>query len=136
MSSLLFVGIIAPTNVEVPHFVRVLAGGNDTEVVSELLLLQVSLGQVFKLPLAELQVGRARYGELGSVPRDGNIVSSEGSRLSTNLDPIMEVLFKLRHLEDFIVHGLCAVNHKLDDGLLSLDLLLIRGTRVYRLSCK
>ena len=119
---LLLFGIITPTDGEVSHFVRVLASSNNTKVISELLLLQVALGEVFQLSFAEFQFSRARDSKLCAISGDDNIVRSKSSCLSSDLDFIVKVLFEHSNVKDFIVHGLCAVDDELDGGFLSFDL--------------
>ena len=119
---LLVVRIVASTDRKVFHFIRVLTGGNNTEVITKLLLLQVSLGKVLQLTLAELEVSWTGDSQLCAVSGDNDILGREVSSLSINLDSVMKVLFELGHIEDLIVHGLCAVNDELGGGFLSLDL--------------
>lgn len=123
---LFFFGIISSTDREVSHLVRVLGGGNNSKVISQLLLLQVPLGKVLELTLGESQFGRRGNSQLGAVTRNDNTVGSEGSSLSTNLDAVVKVLFELSNIQDLIVNRLCAVNDELDNALLSLSLKIIQ----------
>ena len=122
MNLLFFRSIIATTDREVAHLIRVFAAGNNTKVVTQLLLLQIPLGKVLELALAEAKVGWAGHSQLGAVTADGHIVGREGTGLAVDLDVIVQVLFEQSHIEDLIVHGLRAVNDKLDGGFLRFDL--------------
>lgn len=120
--SLLFFISISAGHGKVSHFVRILASSDNSKVVSELLLLQISLGQVLQLTLGEAKIGRAGNSQLSSITGDGNIVGSKSSGLSIDLDSVVKVLLEHGNVEDLIVDRLRAVDDEFGDGFLSLDL--------------
>jgi len=73
---LFFVTLINVRNTEVSHFVRVLAGGNNSQEISQLLLLQVSFGQVLQLTLGEGKFWGAGDGQLAAILGDGDSILS------------------------------------------------------------
>jgi hypothetical protein len=77
-------------DVEVSQLVGILASGNNMQPISELLLLQVSLCEVFEISLLEGDISGDV--NLGLVPCDVNNVSKSSS-LSINLDSVVEILF-------------------------------------------
>lgn len=122
-SSLFFIlSIITARNGVITHFVRVLGSRNDPQVILQLLLLQVTLGQVLQLTLAKAQLCRTGNRQLGAVTANDNIAACQLSSLAANLDAIVQVLFELCHIQDLIVDGLRAVNHEFDGALLCFDL--------------
>ena len=50
---LVFFLLFVIVDLEVSELIRVLGGGNDTEPVPQIVLLQVFLGQILQIPLAE-----------------------------------------------------------------------------------
>ena len=74
------------------------------------------------MTLGESQLGGAGDSQLCAVTSDDNIAGSESSGLATNLDAVMKVLLELSDIQDLIVDWLCAVNDKLRNVLLSLNL--------------
>jgi hypothetical protein len=86
------------------------------------LLLQVPLGQVLELPLAEFKVGGASNSDLGTVTGDRHIVRCECSCLAPNLDSVVKVLFEGCNLKDLIVNWGCAVDDEFGDGFFCLYL--------------
>jgi hypothetical protein len=86
------------------------------------LLLQVSLGKVLKLPLREHNAIRCRYGQLGAVTGDGNVVGGKVSSLSINLKAVLKVLLERSNIKYFILNRSGAVNNELYGSLLSLNL--------------
>jgi len=119
---LLFTLVITSGNSEVSQLVGVLARGNDTQVITQLLLLQVSLGEVLQLPLGELNIGRGSDGELGAVARDGDAIRSEVSGLSINLDAVLEILLESSYVEYLIVHRGGTVDDEFYGSFLCLNL--------------
>lgn len=102
--SLLFSGLLISTRDRVvPHLVRVLASCNNAEELLKLLLLQVSLGKVLKLPLREHNAIRCRDGQLGAVTGNGNAVRGKVSSLAVNLDASLEEFLKVGNIKNFIL---------------------------------
>ena len=99
-----------------------LAGCNDSKVITELLLLQVSLRQILELTLGEFEFCGTSDRQLCSVSGDDDVVGSQCPSLASDLDMIMEVFLEKSNIQNLIVHWLCAVNDKLNNVLLSLDL--------------
>jgi hypothetical protein len=86
------------------------------------LLLQVSLRQVLQLTLGEFKLGRACDSQLCAISGDDNIVGGQSSGLSSDLDMIVKVLLEESNIQDLIVDRLSAVEDKLNNILLSLNL--------------
>ena len=125
-SNLLFISlVIATSDLVVFQLVRVLGLGNNTQVITQLLLLEVSLGEVLQLTLGESKVLGAGNGDLGGVTGDNDATLSEVSSLSiSDLDALIEVLLEGSDVKNLIVNRSCAVNDELDGALLCLSLCL------------
>ena len=125
-SNLLFISlVIATSDLVVFQLVRVLGLGNNTQVITQLLLLEVSLGEVLQLTFGESKVLGAGNGDLGGVTGDNNATLSEVSSLSiSDLDALIEVLLEGSDVKNLIVNRSCAVNDELDGALLCLSLCL------------
>jgi hypothetical protein len=125
VSIILFLGLllIAAGDAEVSELVSVLVGGNDAEVIAELLLLEVTLGKVLELALGETEVGGGSDGELVLLTGDDNAVGGQGTGLAVDLDAIVKVLLEGGNVEDLILNGSRAVKNELD-GLLFAGLAL------------
>lgn len=105
--------------------VRVLGLGNNTQVITQLLLLEVSLGEVLQLTLGESKVLGTGNSDLGAVTGDNNSALGEVAGLSiSNLDTLVEVLLERSNVKNLIVNRCSAVNDELDGALLSLSLCL------------
>ena len=113
------------------QLVRVLGGSDDTQVITQLLLLEVTLGQVFQLTLGEAKVLGTGYSDLGAVTGDGNIALGEVAGLSINLDALVEVLLEGGNVKNLIVNWGSTVNDELDGGLLcGLSLSLLKENEI------
>lgn len=100
------------------------------EVVTELLLLQVLLGKVFKVSLGEGELGGDI--DLGLVPGQSNL-GAKVSGLAVHLDLVVEELLEVSNIKDRIGHGGAAVNDKLSDRCLLhafLSFLCIKQTKM------
>lgn len=129
--SLLFSGLLISTRDRVvPHLVRVLASCNNAEELLKLLLLQVSLGKVLKLPLREHNAIRCRDGQLGAVTGNGNAVRGKVSSLSVNLEAVLKVLLERSNIKYLILNRSGAVNNELYGSLLCLNLETVDEIRV------
>lgn len=98
-------------DVEVLELEGLLVSGNDTEPVTELVLLQETLGEVLEVTLGERNVGSD--GDLG-ISTTGNldgITKVVGAAL--DLDAIVKVLLESGGIEDLVVGGTRAVNDEL-----------------------
>ena len=105
--------------------VRVLGLGNNTQVITQLLLLEVSLGEVLQLTLGETKVLGAGYSDLGAVTGDDNSALGKVAGLSiSDLDTLVEVLLERSNVKNLIVNRCSAVNDELDGALLCLSLCL------------
>lgn len=120
---LLFITFISSADREVSHFIRILAGGNNSKVITQLLLLQVSLGQVLELTFGESKISWAGNSQLCAISCDDNIVGCKSSSLSVNLDLFLKVCLKESNIQDLIVDWLCAVNDEFNN-FLSLNLMI------------
>ena len=115
---LLALVLVARRDLVVLELVRVLRARDDPQVIPQLLLLQVPLGQVLELALGQPELRGGGHRELRPVPGDGNAARREVSRLALDLDPLREVLLEGRDVKDLVVHRGLAVDHELDRGLL------------------
>jgi hypothetical protein len=125
----LFIAIVARGDLVISHFIRVLGCRHDAQEILELLLFQVALGQKLELSLAKVELGGAGHGELGTIPRQDNILTRQLTRLAIDFDAIVQVLFKLSHIQNLIIDWLGTVNNELDRALLCLGCLFIDGKR-------
>ncbi|RUP43952.1 hypothetical protein BC936DRAFT_150146 [Jimgerdemannia flammicorona] len=82
--------ILVVGNVEVLELEGVLIRGDDTEPVTELVLLQELLGEVFEVALGESRVGS--NGDLGVVAAGNGDGIAEVVGTTTDLDAIVEEL--------------------------------------------
>jgi hypothetical protein len=123
------IAIVTSGNVVISHFVRILGCRHDAQEILELLLFQVALGQKLELSLAKVELGGTGHGELGTIPCQDDILTRQLTRLAIDLDAIVQVLFKLSHIQNLIIDWLGAVDNELDRALLCLGCLLINGKR-------
>jgi len=121
LANYLFLGLLIITagDAEVSELVSVLVGGNNAQVIAELLLLEVTLGEVLELTLGEAKVGGRGDGELVLLAGDDDVVGSEGTGLTVDLDAIVKVLLEGGNIEDLILNGSRAVKDELDGLLLA-----------------
>ena len=104
-------------DVEVSELIRVLVGGGDVEIVSEILLLEILLCEVLKVSLGEGNL-RSNSDLLVSV-RDSQILS-EISGGTSNLDLGLEELSEVGNDEDLVFNGLGAINAEVKVNFLDL----------------
>ena len=107
--------LVLANNVVEPELVDTLAGADDAEPVTELLLLQELLGQVLEVAAAELLVGDdfdLAVLEVGH--RDG---LAEVAGAAVDLDARLQEGGECRRVEDLVVGRLGGV----DDVLLGLE---------------
>lgn len=124
---------ITSRDAEISELVRVLGSSHNTQIITELLLLQVALAQVLQLTLGETELRRGRHSQLSSVSGDRHIVGCQSTSLLSNLDAVVQVFLERRNIEDFIVNWLCAVNDELHGRFLSLNLSMRAEIYVRRL---
>jgi len=110
--------IITSSNLVVLQLIRVLRRSNHSQVVTQLLLLEVPLCEVLQLALGEAQVGGTCNGDLSAVASDHNIGLGQISGLSLNFDALIEVLLEGSNVKDLIVNWGGAVEDELDCGFL------------------
>jgi hypothetical protein len=114
-------------DVEVLELEGLLVSSNDTEPVTELVLLQETLGKVLEITLGEGNVGSD--GDLG-VSATGNLDGiTKVVGAVVNLDAVMEVLLESSSIEDLVVSGTRAVN---DELLVLLGSSSLSGGHYYR----
>merc|ERR1719323_2008280 len=102
-SILIFIVRFLIVNLEVSELIAVLGVGNNTEPVSQVVLLQVSLGE-----------GDVRgEGNLGLLPFHGKLLSKVAG-LSTNLDTFLKILLEVSTVHDAILDRVGAVDEELD----------------------
>jgi hypothetical protein len=113
-------------NIEVAELIAVLGVSNDVEPVTELLGLQVLLGQVLKVALAVAV----------SVGSDNNLVTSrvtgngdgraELTGLSVNLETVMQEVFESSNIENAVGGRASAIDGELGGGNSLVVLLLYK----------
>lgn len=115
----ILIGVIVD-DVEELELVDTTGGGDDTEPVTELLLLEELLGQVLEVAARELVVGNDLDLAI-TRRRDGDVIAQVVGA-AVNLDVVLEELLKGRDVEDLVASRLRSV----DDELLGLLLGLAR----------
>jgi hypothetical protein len=111
--------VLSLCDVEVLKLVGVLSSGHHTQEITELLLSQILLGEVFEVSLGE---GKLSIDvELGLVLVDDDFVTKVAS-FAVDFDAIVEKLLECRKINDFIFQWLPKVNGELAN--LSCDSLL------------
>ena len=111
------VGLVV-VDVEELKLVLVLAGGDDSQVLTEVLLLEVLLGQVLEVSLGEGDLSLDDEGVLVLGNSDG---LAEVSDHAINLDVLGEVGLKVVEHENVVLDWVLAVNDVLVGGFLSLE---------------
>jgi hypothetical protein len=111
--------VFVVVDLEVPELVGVLGRGDDAEPVAEVVLLQVLLREVLKVPLGEGD-GRGED-DLVLVPGEAH-VAAEVLGLAAHLDPLLEVGLEVGAVHDAVLDGVRAVDGELERGLLAADL--------------
>ena len=114
--SLFFLTLIV-VNLEVTELVGGLVGGDNSEIFTHLLLLEVLLGQVLEVSLGEVDVGGDDDVVLVLANGDG---AAEVTKLSVNLDSLGEEICEIIEDDDVILDGKGAVDGELVHGLLGL----------------
>lgn len=106
-SSVLFFFVLL--NVEVFEFVGLFVSGHHMEVVSQLLLLQVFLGQVFEVALRKRD--RGGHKDLVGVVRNGHFVLKV-AKFIFDFNALLEEIWKITGDDHGVIDGLRAVDHK------------------------
>ena len=102
---------------EIAELVGVLVGSNDAEVVTELLLLHVLLGEVLEVALAEVDLGLNDDVSLVFADSDR---AAEVAGLAIDLNAIIEEVREVIEHDDVVVDGKLAVEDELSALLLAL----------------
>lgn len=104
-------------DIEVSKLVRVLVRRGDVEIVSQVLLLEVLLGQVLKVSLGEGDVRVNGDLLVGGVNSDS---FTQVTSLTRNLDVSLQEFSEFTDKEDLIFNGLGAVDVEAQVNLLDL----------------
>lgn len=104
-------------DVEVTELIGTLVRGNDTEPVTELVLLEELLGKVLEVTLGELLVGGD--GDLGVITTDDGDLVGQTTSAALDLDAIVEELLESRGIENLVTGGAGAVDDELVRDLLA-----------------
>ncbi len=83
--------------------------------ITQLLLLEVFLGEVLQVSLGERKL--SSNNDLGLVTGDGDF-GSEFTGFAVDLDSVVKELLERGRVEDLVLNWLPAVNGELGDGLL------------------
>lgn len=102
-------------NVEEANLVGRLAGGDDLEPITELLLLEELLDEILEVTLGEGSLGLD--GDLGLLAVDLDVLA-ELTSLAVHLDAVVQELVQLLGGEDVVLSGQSALNHELELRLL------------------
>jgi len=103
-------------DLEVSQLIAVLGRCNNTEPISQIVLLEVLLCQVLQVPLGE---GNIRgEGNLGLLSLHGELFAKVVG-LASNLDTLMEVLLEVGTVHDAILDRVGTINEELDLVLLA-----------------
>jgi len=102
-------------DVEVAELVGGLVGGDHVEVIAELLLLQVLLGEVLEVSLGE--GGFSSDEKLGAVAGDGYCLA-EHAGLAVDLDAVVKELLEGSGVKNLVIDGGGAVDGELEHLLL------------------
>merc|ERR1712060_510276 len=105
-------------DLEVTELVGALVSGDNAEILTHLLLLQVLLGQVLEVALGEVDLGL--NDDVVHVLGDSDSVS-EVAKLSLNLDALSEEIAEISEDDDVILDGELAVDSELVSRLLALS---------------
>jgi hypothetical protein len=103
-------------DLEVAELVGVLRRGDDVKEITELLLLQVLLGEVLEVSLRERKLGGDA--DLGLVAGDGNLLT-EVAGLAVDLDSIVEELLEGSNIEYLVLNRGGTIDGELGNGLLA-----------------
>ncbi len=103
------------------EFVDVLVGGDDSQVLTELLFLEVLLGQILKVSLGEGNLALNDSGVL--VLANGDNLAKVGL-LDLNLDVVNETLDEVSENENVVLNGVSALDDESVGWLLCLGSLL------------
>jgi hypothetical protein len=110
--NLLFLLVV---QVEVTKLVRGLVGSNNTDVITEKLLLQELLGEVLEITLRHVDLGGHVHLVTITVNRDG---VTEHTWLTLDLNSVTEELLESIDIENLVLHWSVTVNSEL--GALAL----------------
>ena len=103
------------------EFVDVLVGGDDSQVLTELLFLKVLLGQILEVSLGEGNLALNDSGVL--VLANGDNLAKVGL-LTLNLDVVNEPLDEVSENENVVLNGVSALDDESVGWLLCLGSLL------------
>ena len=103
------------------EFVDVLVGGDDSQVLTELLFLEVLLGQILEVSLGEGNLALNDSGVL--VLANGDNLAKVGL-LTLNLDVVNEPLDEVSENENVVLNGVSALDDESVGWLLCLGSLL------------
>ncbi len=103
------------------EFVDVLVGGDDSQVLTELLFLEVLLGQILEVSLGEGNLALNDSGVL--VLADGDNLAKVGL-LTLDLDVVNEPLDEVSENENVVLNGVSALDDESVGWLLCLGSLL------------
>ena len=102
---------------KIAELVGVLVGGDDAEVITQLLLLHVLLGEVLEVALAEVDLGLNDDVSLVFADSDR---AAEVAGLAIDLNAIIEEVREVIEHDDVVVDGKLAVEDELSALLLAL----------------
>lgn len=121
MTNLVLVLSLGAADLEISELVSALGGGNNVQEISQLLLLQILLGQILQVSLGEGSLGVDN--DLGLLSGDGHLAGQLAS-LAVHLNSVVQELLERGGVQHLVLHRGGKVNGELGHGLLAglLDL--------------
>ena len=119
---------IGTADLEISELVSTLGGGNYVQEISQLLFLQILLGQILQVSLGKGSLGVDN--DLGLLSGDGHL-AAELAGLAVHLDSVVKELLERGRVQHLILHRGGKVNGELRHGLLAglLDLGFLKQTK-------
>lgn len=108
--------LLVLVDLEVAQLIALLAVGDDTQPVSEVVLLQIFFGEIFQIPFGERHLGSDSDLALASL--DGHNPSAKVTSFPVHLDPLLQELLKIGSVHDSIFYRVSAVKGELQNLLL------------------
>jgi hypothetical protein len=105
-------------NLEVTQLVTLFAVGDNTQPVSEAVLLQIFFGEIFQIPFGERHL--RSDSDLALALFDGHNSSAKIASFPIHLDSLLEALLKIGSIHDSIFYKVSAVQGELQNLLLFL----------------
>ena len=116
--SILLLLLFILVNLEVTQLIALFAVGDNTQPVSEIVLLQIFFGEIFQIPFGERHLGSDS--DLALAPFDGHNPSAEIPSFAVHLDSLLEELLEISSVHDPVFYRVGAIKGELQNLLLFL----------------